>query len=120
MTTSRPPALPYLWRHHRVALIGFALALVVALVFAVRLTLFSIYWSDPAHRDQRIEGWMTPGYVARSWEVDPEVIRSVLLPPEGAAPGSRPTLERIAEAEGIPLEDLVARLEAAIAEARGE
>ncbi|NKX43932.1 hypothetical protein [Roseicyclus persicicus] len=111
---SRPSALAYLWRHHRVALIGMGLALAVAAVFAVRLTLFTIYWADPAHRDQRIEGWMTPGYIARSWEVEPGVIRAALALEQG----HRPTLAQVAEAEGVPLPELIARLEAAIAAAR--
>lgn len=114
--TARPTALGYLWRHHRRAMIGLGLALAVAGFFAVRLTVFTIYWADPAHRDQRIEGWMTPAYVARSWNVDPAVIRAVLAAP----PGSRPTLERIAQTEGIALPELIARIEAAIATARPE
>lgn len=113
---NRPSALGYLWRHHRAALIGMGLALAVAVAFAVRLTIFTLYWADPAHRDQRIEGWMTPGYIARSWEVDPALIRATLA----LEPGTRPTLAQIAAAEGIPLPDLIARLEAAIAAARAE
>jgi len=115
-----PPvsSLSFLWRHHRLALVGFALALVVAVVFAVRLALFTIYWSDPAHRDQPIEGWMTPRYVAQSYDVDPDVIRALLALPAEAAANRRPTLERLAEAEGVPLPDLIARIEAAIVAAR--
>ena len=115
MNAPRTAALTYLWRHHRIALIGFGLALAVALVFAARLTLFTIYWADPAHRQQPVAGWMTPGYIARSWEVPPEVIRAAL--PET---GRRPTLAQIAEAEGIPLPELIAGIEAAIAGARAE
>jgi hypothetical protein len=119
--SERPvPALAYLWRHHRPAMIGLALAVAVALLFAVRLTVFTIYWSDPAHRDQRIEGWMTPGYVARSWEVEPEVIRAALPPMQETGPGARPTLDGIAASEGITLAELVARIETAIAGARSE
>ncbi|MBF9060849.1 hypothetical protein HKCCSP123_16830 [Rhodobacterales bacterium HKCCSP123] len=118
MTTPRPPALAYLWRHHRPALIALALALAVAGFFAVRLALFTIYWSDPAHRQQPLAGWMTPGYVARSWDVPVEVIRAAL--PVSPEAGTRPTLDRIAEQGGIPLPDLIAGIESAIAGARAE
>lgn len=118
MTAPRTSALTYLWRHHRIALIGFGLALAVALVFAVRLTVFTIYWADPGHRQQPVAGWMTPGYVARSWDLPPEVIRAAL--PAMPEAGPRPTLDQIAEAEGIPLADLIAAIEAAIAGARSE
>lgn len=90
------------------------LALAIAAVFAVRLTIFTIYWADPAHRNQQIEGWMTPGYVARSWDVPPEVLRAALPPLPDARPGSHPTLARIAAAEGIALPELIARLQATI------
>lgn len=118
--TPPPSALAFLWHHHRAALIAMGLALAIAVFFAVRLAVFTIYWADPAHRDQRIEGWMTPAYVARSWDVDPDVIRMTLPEPPETRADTRPTLARIAEAEGIALPDLIAALEAAIAGARAE
>lgn len=120
MSDPRVSALAYLWAHHRPAVVGLTLALAVALVFAVRLAVFTIYWSDPAHREQAIEGWMTPGYIARSWEVEPDVIRDALpLPSDGTADW-RPTLDTIAQGQGMPLPDLIADVEAAIAGARAE
>ncbi|MGI3167731.1 hypothetical protein ACRARG_01170 [Pseudooceanicola sp. C21-150M6] len=102
-------SLPHLWRHHPFALSFFGLAAVLALVFAVRLTLFSVYWADPAHRQQHPEGWMTPGYVAHSWHLPPEeVFRELGLTP----PADRMTLERIAADKGMPLEALIATLAA--------
>lgn len=109
-------ALAYLWRHHRAALVALALALLLAVLFAVRLTVFAVYWSDPSHRDQGIEGWMTPGYVARSWDVDIEVVRAALPP----GPAGRDSLDRIAAARGIPLPELTARIADAIEAARAE
>jgi hypothetical protein len=116
----RASALAYLWRHHRPAVIGLTLALVAVLFFAVRLTVFTIYWSDPAHREQAVEGWMTPGFVARSWDLPPEAIRAALPPPVDGTADRRRTLEAIATAEGIALPDLIARVEAAIAGTRSQ
>ena len=95
---------------------AFALALCATLWFGGRATLSALYWADPAHRDQQIEGWMTPGYVGRSWGVPPEVTAAALgltLPREG---GRRPPpLEVIARDRGVPLAQLIAELETAIA-----
>lgn len=95
-----------------------AIAIAVAGAFAVRLMVFTIYWADPAHRNQQIEGWMTPGYVARSWDIEPEVLRAALPPPPDAWPGAHPTLAQIAEDRGIALPDLIAALQATIDAAR--
>lgn len=95
---------------------GFALALTVTLFFAVRTVISAVYWSDPANRDQPMQGWMPLGYVARSWDVPREVLLDTL---DRAAEGlPRRNLELIAQDEGIPLPELVARLTLAIARFR--
>ena len=94
---------------------GFVLALGLTLFFGARLTLGAIYWSN--HRDQPIEGWMPLRYVGRSWSVPPEVIAEAL----GIEPGTLPrrSLSQIARDRGIPEAELIARIIAAIAQARG-
>ena len=101
-----------IWRRHPVLGTLFPLALAVTLFFAVQSALNALYWADPAHRDQDIAGWMTPRYVAYSWHVPPEVMDAAI----GDRPllkGGKPTLLRIARAQGIPVADLIARVETA-------
>lgn len=107
-----------LWTHHRIAVIVFAAACCIALVFAVRLALFSVYWSDPERRDAAIEGWQSPGYIAMSWKVPREVIAEALDLDEGARP--RQSLARIAAARGVPVETLISDVKAAIAAVRAD
>lgn len=109
------PAIRHLWAHHRLVFLGFLLALAVTLFFLVRLALFTVYWSDPAHRHIAPEPWMTPGYIAHSWGLPPQELAEAL----GAPPGERMTLEEIAEARGIPVADLLAELAALLAEGGG-
>lgn len=109
-------ALGRLWREHRLVLLAFAAAVAVTLFFALRTAVFWIYWSDPARRDLAIEGWMTPGYVARSWRVEGAVIAEALGLGPGEAHGR--TLGEIAAARGVPLAELEAAVAAAIAAAR--
>ncbi|GGE44865.1 hypothetical protein [Actibacterium pelagium] len=105
-------ALGYLWHKHKGALIALALALVVTLFFAVRIVAQWIYWTDPAHRDQQIEGWMTAGYIAHSYAVPRDVIRDAL--PADVPTGKHMPLDRIAAENGIRLTVLIDGLYAAI------
>jgi hypothetical protein len=105
-----------LWRDHRLLLVAFALALAVTLFFAVRTAAFWVYWADPSHHDLAIEGWMTPGYVARSYRVGRAVVGDALglkLSGDG-----RVTLAELAAARGVPLDHLEAAMLAAIAKVR--
>lgn len=104
-------ALALLWRDNKLLLGGFLLALAVMAFFAIRTVLFWIYWADPAHRNQAIEPWMTPRYVAHSWHVPPEVVGRAL----GLVPGGgRITLGEIAARDGVSLEEIARRVIAAI------
>ncbi len=108
------PPLAFLWARHRWAVIGLGLALLAVAAFTVRLVVLAVYWSDPAHGDHRVEGWMTPGYVAHSRGLDRLALRDAL----GLEPGMRVTLEEIAASRGVPVDAVIAEVEAAVSEAR--
>ena len=109
-------AIRYLWAQHRTVLLMFLAGTLVTLFFLVRLTVFTLYWSDPAHRDRSPEAWMTPGYVAHSWGLDPQELGARL----GVAPGTRPTLDDIARARGVPVAQVIADLTALLEESRDQ
>jgi hypothetical protein len=100
----------YLWRHDRLAVVAFSAALALTLFFAVRMLVFSIYWSDPTHRAQPPEPWMTPRYIAHSWGLDPAEVALAL----GAVktPGPRPTLREIARLRNVPLQQVLVEAQA--------
>jgi hypothetical protein len=115
MPERRIPPLAFLWARHRWAVIGLGLALLAVVAFTVRLVVFAVYWSDPAHRDHHpVEGWMTPAYVAHSRGLDRTALRDAL----GLDPGTRATLEEIAASRGVPVDAVIAEVEAAVSEAR--
>ena len=97
-----------LWRQRPIALVGFVIAALAVVFFAVRMAVFTIYWADPAHRDGPIEGWMTPGMVARTRHLPPEVVAEA-LGLDRSAP-RRMTLAEIAAERGVPLQALIAPL----------
>ena len=107
-----------LWRDHRIALLAFVAAVFITLFFAVRLVISGVYWADPTHRDQVPEGWMTPGYVARSWHIPRGALLAELnLPPTSNRPHS---FEEIAETRGVPLSQVLGEVSAAIAVLRAK
>ncbi|RME13786.1 MAG: hypothetical protein D6801_10515 [Alphaproteobacteria bacterium] len=103
-----------MWRAAPVATVVLALALAAFAVFAGRSVAFWVYWHDPAHREQVISGWMTPGYVAHSWHVPREVVLKALDLP-AAPPKRRMSLDEIAAERGVPTEELIGEVERAIA-----
>jgi len=108
-----------LWSAAPVATLILAVAVAALLFFAVRMTAFWIYWHDPAHREQEIAGWMTPGYIAHSWRVPRQVILNAVnapLPPQGGPVN----LHDLADLNGVTVEELIEAAEAAIAAFRAE
>jgi hypothetical protein len=103
--------IAHLWTRHRWLLLGFVATVALALFFTVRAVVFTVYWSD--HRDEAIAGWMTPRYIAMSWDVPPQVIGDAL----GITPGGdarRMTVEEYARANGVSVADVAETLATAI------
>lgn len=101
-----------LFRRHPLVMTVLAVSVVVTLFFGFRLVAGVVYWSQ--HREEPVRAWMTVGYVGKSWHLDPrEIDRVAGLP----LPQGRPlTLEEIARQRGVPVEEIIAKVEAAVAE----
>lgn len=83
---------------------GFVLAVIFTALFAIRTTVFMVYWANPDHRDREIEPWMTPRFVARSWQLPPEVMVQALAIDNMPSPNT--SLAKIAEERGVPFDRL--------------
>jgi len=105
--------LKTLWQHHRWALLAFAAAVCLTLFFAVRTVVFTLYWADPAHRQQTPEAWMTPRYIALSWGLEPQEVATALN--VTMQTGKRPSLADIATSRGVPLSQVLAEVNALLA-----
>ncbi|SFR44713.1 hypothetical protein SAMN04488002_1876 [Litoreibacter janthinus] len=104
----------------RRALIGILVAAaLVAGVFGFRAVASFIYWNDQAHQFEPIAGWMTPRYVARSWQVPPEVVSNALELPLAGGQG-RISLDEISQARGADLEAIIMSLHDAISAHKAE
>ena len=99
------------FKAHPVLTPAFLLAAALTVLFTIRTIAFTIYWANPAHSDQALEAWMTPRYLAYSWDLPPEEIAAVL----GVELGSsrRESLGDIAARNGMSLAEIEARIRAA-------
>jgi len=98
----------HLWANHRRLLLAFSLAVLVMVFFVTRAVVFAVYWSDPKHRNQPLEAWMTPRYVAKSYDVPLNVIVSYLNVSGNA--GHKTTLSKVAKSRGTELDTLQVEL----------
>ena len=99
-----------LWRSNKLLVIAFAVALSLTVVFGIRTTAFLIYWSN--HQNVPVAGWMSAGYVAKSYRVDIETVRKSLgLDPDRH---DRRPIGRIAADRGVPAEELIRQVNEAL------
>ncbi len=103
-----------LFKNHPYAASGFLLAMAVTLFFMVRIVVSAVYWADPAHHNETVKPWMTVGYIAKSWKLDPREIDALagLPTPENHGPW---TIKEIARARGVEVQVVIDQVNAAIA-----
>jgi hypothetical protein len=107
-----------LWRVRPVLTSAFLLACAVTAFFAGATIYRAVYWS--MHREQPVSPWMTVGYVGRSWGLDPRELDALAGLPLPQKQGHPLTLAEIAQDRGVPVETVIAEVEAAIAAMRAE
>lgn len=103
-----------LWRQRPWLVSLFVLATVLTLFFGARLLVQAIYWSDPAHQNQQVQGWMTVGYIGRSWHLDARELDAAAGLPAPQIKGHPQPLSEIAADRGVPVAQVIAEVEAAI------
>lgn len=101
-----------LWKRNRVLVSAFLVMAALTVFFAVRSIFFALYWQDPAHWRQPIESWMTIGYVAHSYQVNPKDVEQGLA--LNVAPRSHRTIGQIAADNNIPFDEVKTRLDAVL------
>lgn len=102
------------WSAAPVATVILVVALLAAGFLGVRSTVHAIRFGDPQLRVQAIEPWMTPGYLARAWDIPrAEVIAALGIP--DPAPDGPIDLRELAALRGVPLAQVIAEAEALVA-----
>jgi hypothetical protein len=96
-------------RSPRWLIAAFGLALVLFLAFSLHaLWVVTHLETSPGP----VQAWMTPGYIVRSYGIAPEVMARTLGLEPGSARGK--TLEQIAATQGVPLDALLASVQAMV------
>lgn len=101
-----------LWRARPWLTSAFLLACAVTLFFAGRFTAYTVYWAS--HREMPVEPWMTVGYIARSWGLEPRALDAEAGLPVPEVLGRPQPLAEIARDRGVPVAEIIAEVEAAI------
>ena len=113
---NRTGQLKSAFRRHPVLVSAFVVFTLIALFFAGRFATRAIYWST--HQNQPVAAWMTVGYIAHSWNLDPHELEAAAdLPPPAGHPL---TLGEIAGLRGVPVARIIAAVEAAIAKLQAD
>ncbi|MFM7335703.1 MAG: hypothetical protein ACKO1H_15065 [Tabrizicola sp.] len=102
-----------LWRARPWLTSAFLLACAVTLFFAGRFAVYTVYWAT--HQEVPVQPWMTVGYVARSWGLEPRALNAEAGMPLPEVKGHPQTLEEIARDRGVPVAEVIAEVEAAMA-----
>lgn len=96
-------------RRPRWLIAAFGLALILFIAFALH-ALWVVTHLDPSPGP--VQAWMTPGYIMRTYDIPPEVMAQTLGLEPGSARGQ--TLEEIAATQGVPLDALLASVQAVV------
>jgi hypothetical protein len=101
-----------LWRARPILTSAFLLACGFTLFFAGFTVFRAVYWAN--HREEPVSAWMTVGYVGRSWGLDPRELDAVAGLPVPVERGHPLTLAEIARDRGVPVQEIITEVEAAI------
>lgn len=88
-------------------------ALAVALFFASRVFLDFLYFNDPKNVDVDLKPWMTPRFIVITYDLPRPVVFEILALDPKEDRGLR--LRRVAERQGVSMEELTARVRDAAA-----
>jgi len=106
-----------LWRTKPILLLALTMSVLAFAFFGVQTAAKAVYWLDPAHKNQPLEGWMTPRYVSHSYGIPPEILFPAFgleHKPKGSEEDRREgrmKLSEIAAANNLTLAELQEKVE---------
>jgi hypothetical protein len=110
--------MPHVLRRHPFLTVAFALAAALTLWLLVEVISHAVGWSGC--RDEPLAPWMTMGYVGPVHGVPPREIDALAGFPTPQEAGHPLTIQEIAARQGKSVEEIIAEVEAALADLRNE
>lgn len=99
-----------IWKRNPILSLAFVLAVAACLFFTGRATLFAVnLWF---RSEKPVAGWMTPRYIALAYGLEGEELARIL--DTITRDDARKPLYRIADNADVPVETLIAEVQAAI------
>jgi len=65
-------------RRHYWGVTGLVVSFLAVIILSITMLADAVYFNDPRHRDESLKAWMTPRYVALSYDLPPPVVRELL------------------------------------------
>ena len=90
------------------AVAGFILSVIVTVVLVFTHLAEAIYFDDPRHKNEDLQPWMTPRYIALSYDLPRPVVLDLLNIEEGSDFPKR--IDVLAERLGLSLSELTAKV----------
>jgi hypothetical protein len=83
---------------------GFLISAVFLIGVSFTFLADAIYFNDPRHQNVQLKAWMTPRYLALSYDLPRPVVMELLGIEKGSGPPGR--LDRLSESLGLTLDEL--------------
>lgn len=103
---------------NKLLVLGFLVSVIVVIFLTSTKLKDAIYFNDPAHKDVQLEAWMTPRYVALSYDLPREVMMDLINIDDKTKIPRR--MDHLAEMIGLSLGDMAVKVRQAAISYRAE
>lgn len=102
------PKLRRFLKQQKWVVAGFLVSTVFLIGVSATFLADAIYFNDPRHQNEELKAWMTPRYLALSYDLPRPLVMELLEIEKGSGRSGR--LDRLSESLGLTLEELTEKV----------